>query len=152
MSKAWIIKFRKDGGFTYAAKFTPDPDGGYVVTFRDVPEAITQGETVEECYEQAAGALQAAVETYIAERMPIPAPSATKRGEHLIALPIRTALKASVYIGMEEKQMSNVALAKMLHVNEKEVRRMLDPRHPTKAETLERAAAALGKRVEIRLH
>ena len=48
--------------------------------------------------------------------------------------------------------MSNVALAKVLHVNEKEVRRMLDPGHPTKAEALERALAAMGKRVEIRVH
>ena len=30
--------------FTYPAKLTRDrKDGGFVVTFRDVPEAITQG-------------------------------------------------------------------------------------------------------------
>lgn len=150
---AWIIKFTKQGGsFTYPAKFTPDPDGGYVVTFRDVPEAITQGETIEECREEAAGALQAAVETYIERRLPIPAPSTAKRGEHQVSLPTRTALKASVYIGMVEHNLSNVALAKVLHVNEKEVRRMLDPNHPTKADALERALAAMGKRVEVRVH
>ena len=149
----WTVKFGKRGGsFTYPAKFTPDADGGFVVTFRDVPEAITQGETIEECREQAAGALQAAIETYIERRMPIPVPAPAKRGEHMVSLPTRTALKASVYIGMIERHMSNVALAKVLHVNEKEVRRMLDPGHPTKAEALERALAAMGKRVEIRVH
>lgn len=34
--------------FLYSARFSPDKkDGGYVVTLRDIPEAITQGETVE---------------------------------------------------------------------------------------------------------
>jgi len=27
----------------YPAKLSPDPDGGFTVTFRDVPEAITEG-------------------------------------------------------------------------------------------------------------
>ena len=32
--------------FIYPARFTPDKDGGFVVTFPDVPEAITQGDEV----------------------------------------------------------------------------------------------------------
>jgi antitoxin HicB len=28
----------------YPATLIPDPDGGFTVTFRDVPEAITEGE------------------------------------------------------------------------------------------------------------
>ena len=32
----------------YPVTLTPEKEGGYVVTFRDIPEAITQGETVEE--------------------------------------------------------------------------------------------------------
>ena len=49
--------------FTYPAKLTRDrKDGGYVVGFRDVPEAITQGETIEQALAEAEGALQAALE------------------------------------------------------------------------------------------
>jgi antitoxin HicB len=41
--------------FAYPARFAPDKkDGGFVVSFRDIPEAITQGETVDECREEAA--------------------------------------------------------------------------------------------------
>ena len=138
--------------YAYPAKFTPDKDGGFVVTFRDVPEAITQGDTLEECLEQAEGALQAAIETYIERRMAIPVSSEKKRGEHMILLPTRTALKAAVVLEMMARRMTNVAMAKVMHVNEKEVRRMLDPGHHTKADTLEQALAALGKRVEIRVH
>jgi antitoxin HicB len=42
--------------FLYPARYSPDKkDGGYVVTFRDIPEAITQGETTDEYLEEAAG-------------------------------------------------------------------------------------------------
>ena len=148
-----VVRLRHDAeSFTYPAKFTPDPDGGFVVTFRDVPEAITQGESIEECMEEAAGALQAAIETYIELRKEIPAPSKQQRGEYLVALPTRTALKAALYLEMIVRRLTNVAFAKVLNVNEKEVRRMLDPNHPTKAEKLEQALAALGKKVEIRVY
>lgn len=36
--------------------------GGFVVTFRDIPEAITQGETVEEALQMAREALETAME------------------------------------------------------------------------------------------
>ena len=67
--------------FAYPARFTPDKkDGGYVVSFRDIPEAITQGETVDECREEAAGALQAALEGRIMSDLDIPKATKPKRG------------------------------------------------------------------------
>ncbi|MGQ0749584.1 MAG: type II toxin-antitoxin system HicB family antitoxin [Betaproteobacteria bacterium] len=42
--------------FTYPVKITKDrKDGGYVVSSRDLPEAITQGNTVEEALSEAEG-------------------------------------------------------------------------------------------------
>ena len=37
----------------YPATLTPDPDGGFTVTFRDVPEAITEGDTRDEALRRA---------------------------------------------------------------------------------------------------
>lgn len=136
--------------FTYAVKLTRDrKDGGYVVSCRDIPEAITQGESVEEALAEAEGALQAAIEGRIEDGMKIAAPTRQKRGERMVATPITTALKAAVYISMGEQQVSKSELARRMRVHEKEARRMLDPKHPTKVPTLERALAALGKRAEI---
>jgi antitoxin HicB len=46
----------------YPVTLTPDEtDGGFVVTFVDFPEAITQGETVEEALVEAADALDEAI-------------------------------------------------------------------------------------------
>jgi antitoxin HicB len=138
--------------FVYPTKLTPDKkDGGYTVTFRDLPEAITQGDTVEECLEEATGALQAAFEGRIMDDLDIPAPPKPKRGERLVAVPVQTALKAALYLTMRERGITRVELARRLGIDEKEARRMLDPYHPTKAERLERALAVLGKHAEVRV-
>ncbi len=138
--------------FVYPVKLTPDKkDGGYVVTFRDIPEAVTQGDTVEECLEEATGALQAALEGRIMDGLDIPAPSKAKRGERLIAVPVQTALKAALYLAMREQGITRVELARRLRIDEKEARRMLDPYHATKAERLEQALAALGRHAELRV-
>lgn len=138
--------------FLYPARFSPDKkDGGYVVTFRDIPEAITQGETADECLEEAAGALQAALEGRIMSELDIPKASKPKRGEHPIAVPVQTALKAALYLEMRKAGITRVELARRLRIDEKEARRMLDPHHPTKADRLERALAVLGRHAELRV-
>ncbi len=133
--------------FTYAVKLTRDrKDGGYIVSCRDIPEAITQGESMEDALSEAEGALQAAIEGRIEDGMEIPAPSSAKRGERMVSTPVTTALKAAVYAAMREQNVSKSELARRMHVHEKEARRMLDPNHPTKVPTLARALAALGRR------
>ena len=42
----------------YPAALIPDPDGGFTVTFRDVPEAITEGDTREEALSNIADAIR----------------------------------------------------------------------------------------------
>ncbi|MFL6234312.1 MAG: type II toxin-antitoxin system HicB family antitoxin, partial [Thermoanaerobaculia bacterium] len=66
---------------TYPVTLTPDGiDGGFVVTFADLPEAITQGETVTEALAEAADALEEAVAGRLRRGDPIPEPSpATNR-------------------------------------------------------------------------
>lgn len=136
--------------FTYPVKLTRDrKDGGYVATSRDLPEAITQGETVEEALAQAEGAIQAAIEGRIEDGLDIPVPSQAKPVERMVSTPITTALKAAVYVAMREQKVSKSELARRMHVQEKDARRMLDPNHPTKVPTLERALAALGRRAGI---
>ena len=62
----------------------------------------------------------------------IPMPTATKRGEHAVSVPPSMALKAAVYLAVRDAGISNSELARRLHLDEKEARRILDPRHPTK--------------------
>lgn len=136
--------------FTYpVALAADDEDSGYVVTCRDVPEVVTQGETIEDAISEAEGALEAAIEMRIEDGMDIPVPSARRRGEQLARLPIGSAMKAALYVSMREQNVSKAELARRLGLDEKEARRMLDPKHSTKVPALERALHALGKRVEL---
>jgi antitoxin HicB len=64
---------------------------------------------------------------------------------------LQTALKTALYLEMQRTGITRVELARRLRIDEKEARRMLDPRHPTKAERLERALAVLGRHAELRV-
>jgi antitoxin HicB len=48
----------------YPAQFESAVEGGFVVTFRDIPEAITQGENETEAMEMAQDALVTAFDFY----------------------------------------------------------------------------------------
>jgi antitoxin HicB len=136
--------------FTYPVILTPDKkDGGFVVSCRDVPEVVTQGETIEHAVEEAEGALEAAIEMRIEDGLDIPVPSGKKRSEYMATLPVASSMKAALYLTMEEQGVSKADLARRMQLDEKEARRMLDPKHATKVPTLERALHALGKRVEV---
>jgi antitoxin HicB len=138
--------------FTYSVKLTPDKrDGGYVVTCRDLPEVITQGDTFEEAVAEAADALEEAVAGRIDDKRDIPMPTAKKRGERTVNVPPSMALKAAVYLAVRDAGISNSELARRLRLDEKEARRILDPHHPTKLPRIEAALAALGRQVRMEL-
>lgn len=136
--------------FAYPVTLAADEaDGGFVVTCRDLPEAITQGDTLEDALEAAEGALEAAIEMRIEDGLEIPLPSKARKGEHLACLPVGSAMKTAVYLAMKEQGLSKSDLARRMDLDEKEARRILDPKHSTKVPTLERALHVLGKRVEV---
>jgi antitoxin HicB len=134
----------------YAATLTPDEkDGGYVVTFRDVPEAITQGDTLDQSLHNAADALAVALEFYAEDKGRFPTPSNRWPGEHLVSLPALVAAKLELYRRMCETGTTRVALARMLGIDERAVRRLLAYRHRSHIGQIEAALAKLGKRLEI---
>ena len=136
--------------FVYPATLTPDAqDGGFVVTFVDVPEAITQGDNVPEALHQAADCLEEALAGRIRRRDDIPEPSPVRAGQYAVALPAHTAAKAALYVALRQTQLTQVELAARLHCDEKEVRRLLDPRHASKLSRMEAALALLGQQLVI---
>jgi antitoxin HicB len=64
-------------------------------------------------------------------------------------VPAPMAAKAALYLAMREVGITNVQLARKLRCDEKEVRRMLDPRHPTKLPRIEEALDVFGKRLVV---
>jgi antitoxin HicB len=143
------------GRFTYPATLTPasawDPEEtGFVVALPDFPEAHTQGETVGEALAAAADCLRVVVEGRMRDGADLPSPTAaTDGGSHPVPLPPLLAAKAALYLSMRERGVSNSALARLLGCDEKEVRRMLDPRHPTKLPRLDAALRVLGRQLVV---
>ena len=137
--------------FEYAVKLTPAKEGGFVVTCRDLPEVITQGDDMHDALEQASDAMAEAFAMRIEDELDFPAPSVPKRGEHKVSPPAEMVAKAALYVTMREAGLSKAELARKLAVNEKEVRRMLDPHHNTRLPSLDKAIRALGKKLTVHL-
>ena len=73
----------------FPAKFARAKEGGFVVTFPNIPEAITQGENIDDAMIHAADALESALDFYFEEGRRVPMPSRPKRGQRTVELPTR---------------------------------------------------------------
>lgn len=132
----------------YPARFEPDGDG-YCVSFRDIPEALTSGATMDEAREMAADALLTAMDFYFEDRRPVPPPSKPKRGEELIALPMSASAKVLLLNEMIGQQIAPAELARRMGIRPQEVTRIMNLAHATKIDTLAAAFEALGKGLEL---
>lgn len=137
--------------FEYAVALTPADEGGFVVTCRDLPQLVTQGEDVANALAEASDAMDEVFAAYMKGKLLFPTPSQAQRGEYQVAPPAETMAKAALYVAMKEAHVTNVQLAKQLGVDEKEVRRLLDPHYASRLPRIAQAVAILGKRLVIGL-
>lgn len=133
----------------YAVRLTPAEDGGYVVTFRDIPEAITQGDDEADALAMAKDALLTAMDFYFEDKRSVPAPSAPEAGEYLIELPPSLASKVLLLNEMIDQGVSASELARRMGTIPQEVNRLIDLGHVTKIDRIAHALRALGKRLEV---
>lgn len=135
--------------FLFAASIVPaarfaSGESGFVASFRDVPGCHTQGEDMREALANAADALEEAIAALLVHDRPIPVPSRPRRGERLIAVPAQTAAKAALRMALADAGISKSELARRLGCDEKDVRRLLDPRYGSKMPAMSQAMLALG--------
>src|SRR5215207_6350929 len=135
--------------FVFPALFEAGENGGFVVSFPDVPEAITQGEDRTDAFRMAEEALGLALLTYPKRGKPLPKPRAAASGLEPVAVAPETAAKLAVLSAFQGAGISKTELARRLQKDEKEVRRILNPMHPTKLSTLTEALRALDMRLIV---
>ena len=133
----------------YPATFAPAEEGGFVVTFRDIPEAITQGDDEAEALDMAADALLTAMDFYFEDNRQVPAPSKARAGERLVALPLSVSAKVLLLNAMIERQVSPSDLARLMGIKPQEVNRIIDLGHSTKIDTVAEAMTALGRDLDL---
>ena len=131
------------------ASLTSDPDEGFTVTFRDVPEAITEGDGREEALLRAEDALESALAMYIAAKEPLPNASTAEPGEATVPLSALGMAKTALYEAMREEGVGRAELARRLRRHLPQVSRVRDLRHASKKEQIETALAALGLRLIV---
>lgn len=132
----------------YPLTIAPDTTG-YLVTFADIPEAITAGDTLQEALDMAHDALFTALEFYFADKRPVPMPSTPAKGQDVVELPASLSAKVLLLNTMLEQKLRPVDLARMLNTSPQSINRLTDLRHVTRIDSVAEALLAMGKRLEI---
>ncbi|TES71454.1 type II toxin-antitoxin system HicB family antitoxin [Burkholderia cepacia] len=132
----------------YPALIEPDEDG-FMVSFRDIPEALTGGKTVEEAREMAADALLTSMDFYFEDKRPVPSPSKLKKGEELVALPASVSAKVLLLNEMLAQGVTPSELARRMGTRPQDVNRIMDLGHTTKIDTIAAAFEAIGRKLEL---
>ena len=97
----------------FNAQLQPNGEGGFVVTFDSVPEAITEGATREEALASAADALELALLGYAKDGLPLPVADVT-RGANAVFVGAPVAAKLVFYEAFRNSGMSKFAPARKL--------------------------------------
>lgn len=124
-------------------------DGGFVVTFPDIPEAITQGNTVEEALAMAREALETALEFYFEDKRAVPVPSKARRGQKVVELPASLSAKVLLLNEMVAQNIRPSELARRLNTTPQEVNRLTNLRHTTRIDGIAAALQVMGRHLEI---
>jgi antitoxin HicB len=142
-----MISIERRSRMRYPVTLTPDDNGTVIVTFPDVPDAITYGDTTDEALARAPDALLTIVDAFIKDRRDIPVPSATK-GPAIVVPALETA-KIELYRTMRAARVSKSELARRLDCHLPQIDRLLAISHGSRLDQLEAAFHALGKRLEV---
>lgn len=120
----------------------------YTVSFPDLAEAITEGETYEETCFNAAEVLTLTLEARADENIDIPQPSTIKKAE-LIAPSAK--VQAALLMRWAKGDHTTAEVARLLNTSWPAIARLEDPHHWPNLRQLERAANAIGQRLIITL-
>ena len=135
--------------YRYPYSVTRDQAGHYLLKFPDLRGAATEGKTPTEALAEAEDCLGAAVAGYLVRRVYLPK-SSYREGDPFVSLEPLLAAKAALHNGMLEAGLTRTDLAARLGVDEKIVRRLLDPKHQSHIRAVLHAAGLLGIKAELR--
>ncbi len=133
----------------YPAVLETQENGALLVRFVDLDDTFTEGATLDEALFNSAEVLSAMLGCRLDHDLPIPDPSPVGEGMYLIAPDART--QAALLIRRARGDRSLAELARSLETSWPSAQRLENPRHSPTLRQLEKAAAALGKRLVLAL-
>lgn len=142
----------------YVAVAKPDPDdGGWVLTVPGASGVITQADRVEDMRGRAEEALEAWLRVELEDGgvppRPGAAPTRAPRGGHLVSLRMPAALVVALQIRWlrTDAGWSQADLATRVGVSQRQIAKWESGRENPTVDAIERVAAALGVRLDVRL-
>lgn len=133
----------------FPATIEPQEPSGFLVQFVDLDEVFTQGETIEECLFNGSEVLTGMLEVYVEQNKEIPRPSENVEGAYYIAPDAK--VQSALLIKWARGDKSLAYIAKVLETSWPAAQRLEDPKHWATLKQLDKAAAALGKKLVLSL-
>lgn len=131
----------------YPATLEAQSDDSFFVQFVDLPDTFSEGKTQEEALFNAGEVLSAMLAWRLDEAKDVPPPSPQVKGAYYIAPDAKTQAAMLLRLARGERSLSE--LARVLETSWPAAKRLEDPTHWPSLKTLDRAAAALGKRLVL---
>jgi len=125
----------------YQAIFEPAEEGGFCVSFPDLPDAFTEGDSREEAIYNAEEVLNLVLEGRMEEGMEIPAPKEHEGGIWVFPAP---QVQAALLVRLARRGRSLAELARALETSWPSAQRLESPKASPTLRQLNRAAVALG--------
>jgi antitoxin HicB len=135
----------------YPVQLKAADEGGFVVTFPQVPEAITQGEDEGDALLRAVDALETALSFYIDSGRDLPKAGKVKRGQRAVRPSALACIKLAIYQTMRDQGVRKSDLARRLGWHMPQVDRLLDLNHASRLDQAEAALASLGRTLEVKV-
>lgn len=134
--------------YAYPCDLEPDEDG-FMVTFPDVPGALTWGADIGEALENAEEVLELVLGDYIENQKELPIPSASTDNQEIVILHPPFAAKLALHAAILRQEVAVTELCYRLGINEADVQQMLDPYVNTPISQLIRALQVIGRRLVV---
>jgi len=141
---------KNDLSLVYAAKIAPE-GSGFVVTFRDLENVFTEGESYEEALFNAQEVLDILLLDMAQDELNIPDPTALHKGEVEISVSPEVAVPVLLHKLRKQRHYTQADVARSMGVSYQSYQQIELGKNIT-LKSLKRAAAALGAIVEIKFH
>ena len=137
--------------YVYPCDFTPDEEegSGFVVSFPDIPPAITGGRNFKESIILAEDALVVALSIYVDRQEELPVPSPWKKGQELIAVQPLIAAQLDLYTAMRQQGITVEELAQVLEVPLSDARKLVILDYKTSINQVFTALAEVGAKTAV---
>ena len=134
----------------YPAKISPDGDG-FIVTFRDLENVFTEGDTYEEALFNAQEVLDLLLQDMAQDEKDIAPPSPCKQDEVLITVSPEVAVPVLLHKLRLARHYTMSDVARTMGVSYQNYQQIESGKNIT-LKSLKKAASALGAIVEIKFH